>query len=103
MNTALHYYMRGLGDPCGQGVAIAHAAVGTGMQTTANILLAAPDPTMVTKIAAGILEVGSIIQNYFFHPDCSKIATTQIVNQAELSSRLHGNICSLACKPNRLR
>ena len=84
MNTALHYYMRGLGHPCGQGAAIAHAAVGTGMQTTANILLAAPDSTMVTKIAAGILEVGSIIQNNFFHPDCSKIATTQIVNQAEV-------------------
>src|SRR5215471_21289809 len=54
------------------------------MQTTANILLAAPDPTMVTKIAAGILEIGSSIKNFFFHPDCSKIATTQIVNQAEV-------------------
>src|SRR5215469_13724663 len=86
MNTALHYHFRGmgLGDPCGQGTAIAHAAVGTGLQTTANILLAAPDPTMVTKIAAGILEIGSAIQNFFFHPDCSKIATTQIVNQAEV-------------------
>src|SRR5215471_4579056 len=54
------------------------------MQTTANILLMAPDPTMVTKIAAGILEIGSSIKNFFFHPDCSKIATTQIVNQAEV-------------------
>jgi hypothetical protein len=54
------------------------------MQTAAGILLMAPDPTMITKIAAGVLAIGSAIQNFFFHPDCSKIATTQIVNQAEV-------------------
>jgi hypothetical protein len=53
------------------------------MQTAAGILLMAPDPTMVTKIAAGVLALGSAIQNFFFHPECNKIATTQIVNQAE--------------------
>jgi len=50
----------GLGDPCGQGAAIAHAAVGTGMQTTAIILLVVHDPTMVTKIAAGIFSCVAI-------------------------------------------
>jgi ribosome modulation factor len=54
------------------------------MQTAAGVLLMIPDPTMITKIAAGVLAIGSAIQNFFFHPDCSKIATTQIVNQAEV-------------------
>jgi hypothetical protein len=27
------------------------------------------------------------MQNFFGHPDCSKIATTQIVNQAEVCPR----------------
>jgi hypothetical protein len=34
-------------------------------------------------VAGAVLGVASIIQNFFGHPDCSKIATTQIVNQAE--------------------
>jgi hypothetical protein len=69
----------GLGDPCGQGTAIAHAAVGAVMGTASKILLAVPDPTMVTKIAAAVLAVGSAIQNFFSHPDCNKIATSEIV------------------------
>jgi hypothetical protein len=36
-----------------------------------------------SAIAAGVLAVGSVIQNFFFHPDCSKLATSAIVNQAE--------------------
>jgi hypothetical protein len=74
----------GLGGPCGQGTALVHSSVGTGMTTAAGVLLMAPDPTMITKIAAGVLEIGAAIQNFFFHPDCNKIATTQIVNQAEV-------------------
>ena len=31
--------------------------------------------------------VASIMKNFFGHPDCSKIATTQIVNQAEVFLR----------------
>jgi hypothetical protein len=53
------------------------------MGTASKVLLAVPDSTMVAKIAAAVLAVGSVIQNFFFHPDCSKIATTQIVNQAQ--------------------
>ena len=89
MNTAAHYYQAGMGlcGPCGQGAAVVHGTVGTGMTTAAGILLMAPDPTMVTKIAAGILMVGASIQNFFFHPDCNKIATTQIVDQAEAFAR----------------
>jgi hypothetical protein len=34
-----------------------------------------------------VLGVASIMQNFFGHPDCSKIATTQIVNQAEVFLR----------------
>ena len=34
-------------------------------------------------VAGAILGVANIIQNFFGHPDCSKIATTEIVNQAE--------------------
>ncbi len=34
-----------------------------------------------------VLGVASIMQNFFGHPDCSKIATTQIVNQAEVCLR----------------
>jgi hypothetical protein len=85
LNTATHYLLMGsgLGDPCGQGAAMVHGAVGGGMQTAAGILLMAPDPTMLTKVAAGVLEVGSLIQNFFGHPDCSKIAATNVVNQAE--------------------
>jgi len=35
-------------------------------------------------VAGAVLGVTSIIQNFFGHPDCSKIAATQIVNQAEV-------------------
>jgi hypothetical protein len=83
MNTALHYHLAGLGAACGSGAATVHAAVGGGLQTAAAALAMAPDPTMVTKIAAGVLEVAALVQNFFFHPDCSKIATTQIVNKAQ--------------------
>jgi len=41
-----------------------------------------------------VLGVASNIQNFFGHPDCSKIATTQIVNQAEVM--LQQNLCGLA-------
>jgi hypothetical protein len=37
------------------------------------------------NIASADLGVAAIIQNYFFHPDYKKIATTQIVNKAEQS------------------
>jgi hypothetical protein len=35
-------------------------------------------------VAGAVLGVASIIQNFFGHPDCSKIAATEIVNQAEV-------------------
>jgi hypothetical protein len=38
-------------------------------------------------LAGAVLGVASIMQNFFGHPDCSKIATTQIVNQAEVFLR----------------
>jgi len=82
MNTALHAAVAGMGGPCGTGTAIVHSAVGTGLQTAAGIL--AMTPTPATLIAAGVLEIAAQIQNFFFHPDCNKIATTQIVQQAEV-------------------
>jgi hypothetical protein len=54
------------------------------MLTTAGVLLKVPAPFMIPQIAAGVLAVGAAIQNFFFHPDCNKIATTAIVNQAEV-------------------
>lgn len=75
MNTAVHHYRRGMGDPCGQGAAIAHTVAG-GVLTTA----AAVDPEPISK---AVLGVAALIQNFFGHPDCSKIAATHIVDQAE--------------------
>lgn len=80
MNTATHYYLAGLN---GLGAACATTAtnIGHGMQIASGTL--AMIPTGVTQIAAGVLAIGSAIQNFFFSPDCNKIATTAIVNQAE--------------------
>jgi hypothetical protein len=85
MNTAAHYYlagMNGLGASCAPGIAIAHAAVGGAMSTVGGALLMVP--SVPTLIAGAVLEIGAAIQNFFFQPDCNKIATTQIVNQAEI-------------------
>jgi hypothetical protein len=89
MNTALHAYMAGMGAPCATGSNIAHSAVSTGLHTTATILLMTPTPA--TVIAAGVLELANQIQSFFFHPDCNKIATTEIVDQAGkfLDQNLH--------------
>ena len=58
--------------PCGQGAAIAHAAVGTGMQTTGNILLAAPDPNDGDQNCGGNFTGWVDHSELFFNPDCSK-------------------------------
>jgi hypothetical protein len=76
MNTALHYGLRGLGAPCSAGAAAIHSAVGTGLRTAAGL-----DPEPISKAVLGI---ASLVQNFFGQPDCDKIATTEIVNQAEL-------------------
>jgi hypothetical protein len=76
MNTALHYGLRGLGAPCGAGAAAIHSAVGAGLKTAAKL---DPDPT-----SQAILGIASLVQNFFGQPDCDKIATTEIVNQAEI-------------------
>jgi hypothetical protein len=76
LNTALHYHLAGLGDACGAGAAEVHSAVGAGLKTAA-----AYDPEPISRT---ILSVAALVQNFFGHPDCNKIATTQIVNQAEV-------------------
>lgn len=84
MNTATHHYLAGMdGRGLGLGAACATTAtnIGAGMQVASGTL--AMIPTGVTQIAAGVLAIGSAIQRFFFAPDCNKIATTQIVNQAE--------------------
>jgi hypothetical protein len=78
MNTQAHY-LAGLGQT---GAQIAHAGTGVALSTGASIALAAGGP--IGAIAAGVLGVASAIQNFFFQPDLKKIATTQIVNRAEI-------------------
>lgn len=74
MNTAIHY---GLGAAC----ATTATEIGTGMKIGSAVLMKIP--TLPTEIAGAVLAVGGLIQDFFFQPDCDKIATTQIVNQAE--------------------
>ena len=93
MNTATHYYLRGmgLGAPCGTGTALAHVAAGSILSSASGYFSQqsqaaqqAGESGTGSAIAAGVLAVGAVIQNFFFHPDCSKLATTAIVNQAEV-------------------
>jgi len=93
LNTALHWRLRGLGlgDPCGQGAAIGHAIAGNLLSSASSALLkpsygsqGAIELGTGQLVAGAVLGAASIIQNFFGHPDCSKIATTQIVNQAEV-------------------
>jgi len=72
-----------------QGDKIASAAVSTGLATAAAL-----DPEPISK---GILAVGALISGFFFQPDMNKIATTQIVNQAE--PLLHQNVVAWQSLP----
>lgn len=74
MHASLHYRMAGmgLGAACGAGATLVQGILSTA---------ATSDPEPISK---AILSVGSLIDAFFGHPDCSKIATTQIVNQAEI-------------------
>jgi hypothetical protein len=92
MNTALHYHLNGmgLGAACGQTANLVHAAVGTGLTTASGIFSGMAQQQQKQGqaatgdiIASAVLSVAAVIQNFFGHPDCSKIATTQIVQQAE--------------------
>lgn len=69
MNTSTHYHLAGLGQSGGQ--------MGASIIATA----ASADPEPISK---AILTVGALITSFFSHPDYSKIATTEIVNQAEV-------------------
>ncbi len=55
---------------------IAHTAVGAGLSTAAMV-----DPEPISK---AILGVAALISGFFFKPDTKKLATTAIVNQAEV-------------------
>jgi hypothetical protein len=74
MHTSLHYSKGGLGlgAACGAGATLVQGVLSTA---------AASDPEPISK---AVLSVSSLIDAFFGHPDCSKIATTQIVNQAEV-------------------
>jgi hypothetical protein len=54
-------------------------------------------PSRLTSTICGPPRSGCIMQNFFGHPDCSKIATTQIVNQAEVF--LRQNLATLKALP----
>ena len=77
MHTSIHYSKGGLGlgAACGAGGTLVQGILSTA---------AASDPEPISK---AVLSVGSLIDAFFGHPDCSKIATTQIVNQAEVFAK----------------
>jgi hypothetical protein len=94
VNSAVHHYFGGmapgLGAPCGQGANLVHSLVGGVLSSSGSALMKPPQGGTTADIGTGqliagaVLTAASVIQNFFGHPDCSKIATTQIVNQAEL-------------------
>lgn len=69
MNTSLHYHLAGLGQSGAQGAVL-------GLATAAS---ADPEP-----ISKAVLSVATLITSFFAQPNYSKIATTEIVNQAEV-------------------
>lgn len=69
MNTSLHYHLAGLGQSGAQSAVL-------GLATAAS---ADPEP-----ISKAVLSVATLITSFFAQPNYSKIATTEIVNQAEV-------------------
>lgn len=69
MNTSLHYHLAGLGQSGAQTAVV-------GLATAAG---ADPEP-----ISKAVLSVAALITSFFGQPDYAKIATTEIVNKAEV-------------------